>query len=414
VSHQRGIHAPKIAYPTLHERARAAPLQVQHPLHSVASGSKKFTARGPSRSDLTNLRKSGSLCISQPPLPWTRNRGRPSSRSAVGRKQASAGKEVGQIAPHSLHTAPGRSAGSRAHPQLLALAAGAGDALTHEVLRKVVRDALKYLGSPARQGTGPPASQLQGCGGEIEIGASTRQTRKEAVQGVRGGECPPQRRGRRSSECKWAGLADDRISARGADARNAGGQASASTSARGASARSGRGEQMPASEPEEQMHGVCRSEDPLPAEALVTLQPPCQRTPGAARTPRKEHPPPTAPAGSDAARRRQQVETDLSAVGSCDSVTVRSGRGELSSADSSTLATRCCPVGVNETYPALCRVQDPSCRTQYPFCRTQLSLSLPSRYSLPFCPPPPPTLSLFFRLVTPPPPGVTGRRGRDI
>jgi hypothetical protein len=131
-------------------------------------------------------------------------------------------------------------------------------------------------------------------------------------------------------------------------------------------------------------------------------------------TPRKEHPPPTAPAGSDAARRRQQVETDLSAVGSCDSVTVRSGRGELSSADSSTLATRCCPVGVNETYPALCRVQDPSCRTQYPFCRTQLSLSLPSRYSLPFCPPPPPTLSLFFRLVTPPPPGVTGRRGRDI
>jgi len=181
------------------------------------------------------------VCISQPPLPWTRNRGRPSSRSAVGRKQASAGKEVGQIAPHSLHTAPGRSAGSRAHPQLLALAAGAGDALTHEVLRKVVRDALKYLGSPARQGTGPPASQLQGCGGEIEIGASTRQTRKEAVQGVRGGECPPQRRGRRSSEFKWAGLADDRISARGADARNAGGQASASTSARGASARSGRG-----------------------------------------------------------------------------------------------------------------------------------------------------------------------------
>ena len=60
MSHQRGIHAPKIAYPTLHERARAAPLQVQHPLHSVASGSKKFTARGPSRSDLTNLRKSGS------------------------------------------------------------------------------------------------------------------------------------------------------------------------------------------------------------------------------------------------------------------------------------------------------------------------------------------------------------------
>jgi hypothetical protein len=35
---------------------------------------------------------------------------------------------------------------------------------------------------------------------------------------------------------------------------------------------------------------------PLQAEALVTLQPPCQRTPTAARTPRKEHPPQTAPA----------------------------------------------------------------------------------------------------------------------
>jgi len=95
--------------------------------------------------------------------------------------------------------------------------------------------------------------------------------------------------------CLGGGLADARISARDADARNAGGQASSSTSAREASARSGGGGRADAriSDRGDDAQGV--SVGILCQRRLATLQHPWQRTTGAARTPRKERPPPTAP-----------------------------------------------------------------------------------------------------------------------